>query len=107
MDSTFGQDQTSSADDLSWFSSSSKTICGSEIAFDLGLQSSPSEFGALDAKLESPCPNANLLSNVVRTTADHNKPASNCAEWFVDDALSKAKSTRKVFMKSFYLFCSS
>lgn len=95
-DSTFGQDQTGTTDELTWFSSSSNAIYGSEIAFDPGFQSPSSDLGMLHTKMGSHCPNANLLPKNVLVTDDHNRPtSSNYVDWLVTDASLKAKATCK------------
>lgn len=75
-DPTFGQGQSGTTDDLSWFSSSSNTIYNLENAFDMGFQSSSPDFGVLPATLESHHPNANFLFKNAPAAADHGKPKS-------------------------------
>lgn len=95
-DSTFGQDQAGTTDELTWFSSSTNAIYGSEIAFDPGFQSPSSDLSMLRCKVESHCPNANLLPKNVSVTAGHNRPtSSNYADLLGTDASLKAKAACK------------
>lgn len=99
-DSSLGQGQTGCADGLTWFSSSSNTIDGSDIAFGSGFQSSSLDLGALHAQLESCCANGFILPKNLSTTADHDKPTSSYyADCLGTDAPSKGESAEKEEVK--------
>ncbi|XP_020257406.1 protein LNK1-like isoform X3 [Asparagus officinalis] len=93
-DSTFGQEQTGTVDELSWFSSCSNAIYGSETALEQGFQSSSSDLANVHAKTDSHCTNANLLSKSITATADRQmSTSSNYCQWLDTNALSRGRST--------------
>lgn len=95
-DSTFGQEQTGPADELSWFSSSSNTVYSSEIAYEPGFRTSNSDLGVLHAKSEPRYTENTLLPKNIAAAADHDKPTpSNNANRVGTDAPSEAKPAAK------------
>lgn len=93
-DSTLGQGQRATADELQWFSSSN-TIYDPEIAFKTGYQSSGSNLVASHNLYESSTLNSDVRENVP-SISDLDKPSSSTyAPWSGTDDLTKAKFTFK------------
>lgn len=83
----FGQGSIGSADELSWFSSSSHTIDGCEDTFNFGIQSSYPEFSALTKSLKlSEADGSFFLENDSLTEAhDHSSGCCANTNWLDTD----------------------
>lgn len=96
-DTTFEEGLTGTTDELSWFSSSSNTIYGSEVTFESGLQSSSSKLSSLNSSSGHHLVNTNW-TKTDQPTANLDKQSNFCyqsyPDWLITNGENLQESTQ-------------